>query len=266
MTSEGPLHSRKREILSNPPIVEAIFEIRWEVRPSKILTPDSIGLEFKFLPGRFYDVLKEKFPVAEPIFPNIMITDEMNPSIPRYRFRIAPEKYPLIQIGPGILTVNLDKNNFVSQDKFYFTCKDILEIFFELMPEIHLTQIMIHYIDAFEFNFEEEDSFEFLRDKLETNFSFSSDLFEDTEINPIPRNFHLEGNYTVNNPKGYFICKLRSGKRRTDNQKLILMDTIFKSVDKDIPPYEKLDEWIAEADDLIHKWFYKMVKNMKELW
>lgn len=48
----------------------------------------------------------------------------------------------------------------------------------------------------------------------------------------------------MNEPRGFFICQIRSGIKRPENKKIILMDTVFRKGGENKPQKEKLDEWI----------------------
>lgn len=251
-----------QKILKNPPIIEALFEIKWRVFEKNHQLTQPMDKKFKFFPGRFYEKIKIIYPEVEEL-PISRIPDDIDIYLPRYRFRKKPNSYPLVQIGPGVLTVNLDKN--FSQKLFFESCNETLEIFFEILPDIEILEVLIHYIDGFEFDYENHDAFKFLDEKLHTHFSFSPDLFDHTNISSIPTGFHIEANYRSDSPKGFFKCQLRSGIKKLDKMKLILMDTIFRSYKEDIPLKEELPDWILRADNLIHNWFYKMIENIREL-
>ena len=256
-------HNFNHPVLKNPPVIEALFEIRWNVwdnrdrsRPNQL-----IDKKFKFFPASFYEKIKDIYPEVE-LHPNARIPDELDIFLPRYRFRKQKDMYPLIQIGPGVLTVNLDKN--FTQEKFFNTCVEILNILFEILPKIKINETILHYIDGFEFDYENNNAFDFLGKNLRTHFNFSPELFDATNINPIPKKFHLESSFMVNEPKGFFICQIRSGIKKPEETKILLMDTVFRSGGDYKPLKGKLDEWILKADDLIHKWFLKMIEKIKE--
>nr|MDO8086475.1 TIGR04255 family protein [Candidatus Sigynarchaeum springense] len=247
-------HSYNHEVLKNPPIIEALLEIKWKVGQNR---NGFIDEAFKFFPGLFSEKIRESYPIIESL-DHLKVPDEINPYLPRFRFRKTNEGYPLVQIGPGILTVNLDKD--FSQEKFFKTCVEVLDVLFNLLHDLRVIELSIHYIDAFDFTFE-SDPFKFLDEKLQTHFNFSPQLFEVTEIKPIAVKFSLMASYRVENPRGYFTCQLRDGIRKSDNAKLLLMDSIFRSLEGELPKNEGIHDWIKEGDEVIHKWFYKMIEK-----
>lgn len=216
--------------LRNPPIIEALFEMRWKIWGEGESPMKPMDKKFKFFPARFYEKMKKLFPYVE-VLPHTNIPDQMDIYLPRYRFREKLGSYPLIQIGPGILTVNVDKN--FTQGLFFNTCIDALNGFFEVLPDIELAEIILHYIDGFDFDYEKKNAFNFLDEKLCTHFAFNQSLFESTNIKPLPSKFHLEVNYHVEEPKGDFRCQFRSGIQKQSNEKIILMDGFLKQMIKD---------------------------------
>ncbi len=253
-------HDFKHKKFKNPPIIEAIFELRWKIRENGDPLIKLIDKKFKFFPGRFFDRIKKNYPEVE-VLPNSTMPDDLNEYLPRFRFRNQPNSYPLIQIGPGVITVNFDKN--FTQELFFNTCMDVLNVFFEVLPDIKLNEVILHYIDGFKFDYEKDNAFNYLEESLSTYFRFNLDLFENTKINSLPIKFHLESNFLVEEPPGYFMCQFRSGRKRIDKEKIIVMDTIFRSFGNNLPKIEKLDDWLYNADNIIHNWFLKMIDKIK---
>ncbi|WP_407951062.1 TIGR04255 family protein, partial [Parvibaculum sp.] len=89
--------------LKYKPLVEAIFEIRWKIH-QKVpgITADP---HYRLLLGRLYDRLQSQYPEHEQL-ETANIPDEMSGHLPQHRFRTGPNDWPLVQLGPGICTVN----------------------------------------------------------------------------------------------------------------------------------------------------------------
>jgi len=89
--------------LKNKPLVEAIFELKWDLQemPGEYyFDPD-----YKMSIGRLYENLKDKYPTQEKLNTATM-PDEIAGHVVQYRFRSAENDWPLVQIGPGIVTLN----------------------------------------------------------------------------------------------------------------------------------------------------------------
>jgi hypothetical protein len=104
-----------RKILKNKPLVEAIFELRWELQehePGMKIDP-----HYKILIGRIYDRINRvsaEYPFHEPLA-TATIPDEMVGYVVQHRFRKGENEWPLIQIGPGVITLN-DTKGYVWED------------------------------------------------------------------------------------------------------------------------------------------------------
>ncbi|MBV6460184.1 MAG: hypothetical protein HJHJAOHD_00286 [Flavobacteriales bacterium] len=85
--------------LPNAPLVEVIFELRWKVTDKEELT------KCQYLHGDLYASIKDIYNFREALVaPEVPM--ELYLNIPAHRFRVAQNNYPLVQVGPGLLTLN----------------------------------------------------------------------------------------------------------------------------------------------------------------
>src|SRR4030043_2007896 len=138
-----------RKILKNKPLSEAIFELKWklqEIRESIRIDP-----HYKILVGSLFSKLREDYPYHE-MLPAASIPDDIAGHVIQHRFRKGKAEWPLLQIGPGILTVN-DTEGYIWEEfeqKIIQAAKD----FFEIYPEpetLKIKSLLLRYIDAVEF-------------------------------------------------------------------------------------------------------------------
>ena len=124
----------KRKILKNKPLVEAIFELRWKLEDDK----NAIGIKkdphYKILVGRVYDNVKGNYPYYSQL-PTAHMPDEIAGYVVQHQFRKAKDKWPLIQLGPGIITLN-STNDYVWEN-FEKNMLDLLDVLFKSYPESH---------------------------------------------------------------------------------------------------------------------------------
>src|SRR5438034_9047205 len=90
--------------LKNKPLVEALVEIRWQLEPGSA-TGLSRDPHYKFLLGKLFETVKARFPHHEEL-PAASVPEEMTSHVVHHRFRKTPSGWPLIQVGPGIFSVN----------------------------------------------------------------------------------------------------------------------------------------------------------------
>ena len=64
---------------------------------------------YPLLYGRLYDRFKKDYAVVEDL-PSVQAHPDASPYIVRHRMRKAAEKWPLVQVGPGVITVNEGKD------------------------------------------------------------------------------------------------------------------------------------------------------------
>ncbi|HPH00719.1 MAG TPA: TIGR04255 family protein, partial [Tenuifilaceae bacterium] len=85
--------------LPKAPLVEVVFELRWQIINKVDLS------KIPYLYGDIYSQLKNKYPFRESIVPPEIPIDILI-NQPVHRFRTAPNDYPLFQVGTGIITLN----------------------------------------------------------------------------------------------------------------------------------------------------------------
>lgn len=85
--------------LPKAPLVEVVFELRWEIAEKADL------MQVEYLYGDIYAELKDKYPHRERILP-IEIPVDLTVNKPVFRYRANKNSYPLIQLGPGLITLN----------------------------------------------------------------------------------------------------------------------------------------------------------------
>ncbi len=202
----------KRVILKNKPLVEAIFELRWklkEIAPLRHVDP-----QYKILIGRIYDRVNKEYPYHEQL-PIAFMPDEMAHHMVQHRFRKDKNDWPLIQLGPGIITLN-DTDSYVWED-FEKRIIKIIDTLFQTYPnsekELDIDSILLRYIDAVEFEYNNDDIFKFLSNQMKIGINFNEKLFEDTRVNYLPRDFNFKYSFNSNKPKGIIHLSFARGKK-----------------------------------------------------
>lgn len=91
--------------LRKKPLVEVILEVRWGPTLAVDAPPPDPDPNYSLLVGRLFDRVRQAYPFHEQL-PTAQLPDQMVPGVPQHRFRPAPNDWPLVQLGPGLLTVN----------------------------------------------------------------------------------------------------------------------------------------------------------------
>jgi uncharacterized protein (TIGR04255 family) len=250
------VRARKIGNLLKKPLVEAIFELRWslyQTGPREEIAEDPA---WDLLPGLFYSRISKQFPTSLTL-PTNNIPPPLAPYVVRHQFRPAPDNWPVIQLGPGILTVNQTEGYSVWDD-FVPNIRSALSALQEAYPanghRLILRQAELRYINAVALNeIEQQSPTRFLADNLHTSIEINADLFEDG-AQTLPNEVNLSLAFPLAEPKGRGAISFSSGKRA--NEPALIWQFAVQSQSPDIPPQvADLSSWSECAHSVIEKWF-----------
>ncbi|MBM4349940.1 MAG: TIGR04255 family protein [Deltaproteobacteria bacterium] len=247
--------------LKNKPLVEAIFEVRWKLQgapPAPVIDP-----HYKLLLGRLFDRFLQDYPEHEQL-PAASIPDDFVGHIIQHRFRVAANKWPLVQVGPGIFSVN-STGDYI-WPVFRLRVVTALEKLYDAHPKVtdlKLTNIILRYIDAENFDYMSENAFDFLRDMLKLNISLPVNLFSGTEVENRPTGLLSQCSFKCRKPKGIVTIRFATGQK--NNVPAIVWETIVESATDDLPNMPKdFTDWIDAAHQITDNWFFEMIKGELE--
>ena len=176
--------------LSNAPLLEVIFEIKWDIE-----TKDDI-VDFQYLHGDLYSNIKEYYPYRESLVPPEIPLETFKGN-PVYRFRKEKSGYPLIQVGPGLISINILDDTYyweVFRDSIEYIL-DVLNNIYHKYSNFKITPALT-YIDFFEYHgFETPLSFINQNLELEINDHFMRDF--DTNLADINLSFNYDAGGNV---------------------------------------------------------------------
>jgi uncharacterized protein (TIGR04255 family) len=250
------------EKLTHPPLVEAILEVRWRLQeqaPGVAVDP-----KYKLLVGRLYDRLNRDYPFHEPL-PTASMPDEMLGYVVQHRFRTAEGAWPLVQAGPGLVTLN-DTRDYTWQT-FEARGRQLVDALYSAYPDavttLRINSLQLRYIDAIPFDFEQADVLQFLADNLRTTLAFSPGLFNGVPVRATPKNLNAVFEFSAEDPAGALRIRLARGKRQ-DTDALIL-EMVFISEDVNVPEMPAgFAAWLDAAHNVIHDTFFQMIEGRLE--
>jgi len=121
----------------------------------------------------------------------------------------------------------------------------------------------LRYIDAIDFNYNSENVFDFLKDKMKLNIEFDTELFKNTGVNSIPMNFNQKFSFTSEKPKGTASLRFYRGKRHGIDS--LLWDTMVVVNDEEtLNTNANILKCLEEAHDLTHNWFFNIISGELE--
>ena len=254
----------ERVILTNKPLVEAIFEIKWKLKETN--PHIFIDENFNLLTGILYDKISNEYPYPVNLVPDF-IPLESSPYAIRTQFRKKKEQWPLIQIGPGILTVN-DTESYVWEDfqeRIIYILKCLFESFSKLSKEIEIRSLILRYIDAFDFDYNSSDVYEFLQEQLKLQINLTSKLFAPNLIDSHPDGLNIDLIYKSKNPPGKVTLKFSTGHRKNLQGQMkpaVIWNTVFQSEENmtDLKK-EEIIEWVNGAHTVTDHIFFTIIEG-----
>jgi len=244
--------------LPNKPLIEAIFELRWKLRDSPSLLRNDPG--FRIALGRYYDQVRHEYPHVVDL-PTSQVPEHMTAHSVRHQFRVAKDKWPVTQLGPGILTVN--ETTGYTWDTFLPRLLSAIKAVFQAYPTdiapFEPAGVQLRYLDAIELD-QNNDIIRFLREHLHTDVVVEPLLFEGPHNPGKPSRLTLNFTLPLQDPPGAGILGFATASR--DNKPIILMETTIRSDDADVPGQEhEFERWLNSAHDVAGNWFFTLIRG-----
>ncbi len=251
----------KYKKFTNPPLVEAIFELRWFLK--EIGQDIKIDPHYKVLVGSLYSNLKDIYPFHEQLI-SASMPDEMACYVVQHRFRTGKDQWPLVQIGPGIVTLN--STTEYRWIDFKDRLSKLLDNLLQVYPDIQnfdVSNILMRYINAMPFDYNAASVFDYLSKNMKININLNQELFKNTEVVTLPVGFDIKCAFPASKPQGNIHLRLTRGKK--DNSDALIFEIIFKTLSKYVPKqnHDILD-WVYQAHDVIEDWFLKLIEGELE--
>lgn len=149
------------------PLVEAIFELRWELLQPDPQKPPWVDKNYKLAAGALFAKLQNDYPEHVQL-PTSALPDEISAYVVQHQFKTEGVGWPLVQIGQGILTVN-DIAGYAWKS-FHPRVKNVieslLEVYETMKGNLKVSTLALRYINAIDFDFENSNVLSYLRDKM----------------------------------------------------------------------------------------------------
>jgi uncharacterized protein (TIGR04255 family) len=253
-------------ILSNAPLIEAIFEIRWgnlkidPVSKGKELFFSRDEIDFFF--GKFRTIAESVgFSHVERIFP------EEAPPIPHlvcFRFRKSPNTWPCYQIGIGVFSVNQVNDGY----EWELFKQDILNGIDYLdrghpvsLEELPFIRMDLRYRDGLLFK-EGDSPINFLNKNMEIELKLPNDFVESELLSDPISGTKISFNLKTVKPEGSLIINLSQG---TINARPgFILDAITRCTKNDVAKLNKtiIRDWLEETHEIQRHAFRKLINPM----
>ena len=234
--------------LPKAPLLEVLFELRWDA------SSDKEKKDYQYLHGDLFNTLKEKYPFRELIIPG-QIPIEAYFNQVAHRFRASSNSYPLVQVGPGIFTVNTVEANYIWQDyqSWVIDAVDKLISLESYNKELPIS-LALKYFDFIPFDFSKNDIKDFLKDNLHINIK------QDFYKNKYPP-YSINLGFIYGTEEGVLNIAINRGGINNKEPKegiIIQIEVTQQGVQAKIP---EVSRWLNAAHLLTSETFSEMTKG-----
>lgn len=253
---------QKREIplLLYPPLIEAIFELHWELQGDK-QTGRLRDPSYPMMYGRIYERLKKDFPHIEDL-PSVQVHPEASPYVVRHRIRKEKMGYPLLQIGPGIATVNAAQGYSwtVFREHILRLVEAVSDLFPTLAAPLNFTKAELRFVNGVRLDIQSESPLAFLSEKLHVKLEMDPDLFVLNQMNELPNALNFMVGYPLKKPNGNLGLSAHLGQM--DGKTGYLFQTQVISGGEWVPAdSEGFETWLDDAHDAAVNCFISLCKG-----
>lgn len=238
--------------LANAPLREVIFEVRWELDIAPNLN-QPIDINFDTAIGMMFSNVREEFPIKKSKFPAEIIPPHiLLPYQTIYQYWAAENKWPVIQLGPGIFTVNEIGKNYIWDENYFPLIKKGINWLNKSYnnQELKFNFVSLRYIDNIKTNnYKFKDLVSFINENLNFEFNYNFDTLGKLKQLRFNQNFELddgsEMQFVISNTKDILIWETAISKSAFFN-------------------IEDLIKWLIQNHEITSDLFIKICK--KELY
>ncbi len=248
-------------VYENPPLVEVIVEMHWELEKLPSL-PGAIDPFFLEFVEKFRRAIKRKgFNVEEDVAPPGAPLEFFGDQVVK-RFRRKPGGWPLYQIGPGVFAANIVPP-YQGWENFKPIIRDGFDTFFKTHPgtkkSLKIIRLQLRYINAFDEEFGMIHPGQFIRDQLKLAIPIPSGLNKTKKKRDA--DVHQEGRLMMllnEPPDAGGIISWKGGKKK--NKPAVIMEIDIQTM-KGRPPQKPLSmmSWLNKSHGIVHTWFHSVL-------
>lgn len=234
-------------------LCEAIFELRWALAAP---APDVAALDpgFELLLGRLFERLRDDYPDAVNL-PAAGLPASGSGWAVRHQFRSAGRSWPLVQVGPGVLTLN-DAGRF-DWNRLGPRLQRSVAALFETYPaELHPLRpvaIALRILEAAPLDAERTPLLHALRDRLHTSLRLDPALFEDPGVAAEPSGLDFRISFPLQRVEGQGTLALSTARDQHGPRLLWQLEAsaLGEGVPKDP---ESIQPWAERAQAVLTHW------------
>jgi len=241
----------KMSRLRNAPLQEVIFEVRWELEVDE-RTNHMMDKGFDLAAGALRQILKKEFPEVVRKLPADM-PPQLYQFQPVFQFWSGASIWPVIQLGPGILTVNEVDINYDWDSRYFPLVQRVIDWVREAYNmSLKINFVSLKYIDSVDISdYELSNWKDFVNKNL--TFNFTNQFDTDSRLNNFSFNQVFEIDY-----KSKLHLSISNGKNKQNEELLIWQSAVVSDNEESI---RDLLNWISFAHTKTSELFRKITKK-----
>ena len=240
----------------NIPLVEAILEVRWNYTNLQNQVPGMPVQDpnFTFFSGDFFNNIKDDFPKRK-LIQNIPIELQL-PHVVQHRYYKEENTWPLVQLGPGIFTIN-ETTQYKWSDFSKLSNKVFSEFTNCKADNYILDQLDLIYINSFPIE-HENNLFEQLKNSVNVNFILPS--FNNESVKQNPSLYNSNFSFDLTDPNG--IIHINFTKGQVNQKDSIILQLNIQSKGIHIREYQDdISKWLEKAHSIAESVFFSFNKE-----
>jgi len=249
--------------LKNKPLVEALVELKWalESRAPNV----QVDPVYPLFLGRFQERVRDRFPFAEPL-PAAQIPDELTPYVVKYRFREARDGWPLVQAGPGVVTLNFTGGYrwdlFAGAARPFFAKTLDAYAYEGSSPRPRFVSALLRFINAIDFDARTEDVLSRLG-AFHTGLRLPDKVTAAPQVSGPAASLQLSSTWRLERPAGVGSIAFSTGTR--EGRPALIWEIKVQSNDEQVPQEsDALENWLAKAHEVVETLFFALIEGEME--
>ena len=250
-------------LYKNPPLVEVIAEVHWALNKLQIAPEAKIDVFYERFVTEFQNKLSmRQFTHSQELIPPT-IPIEILPHQPRKRIRQAENEWPIVQVGPGIITANTIPP-YEGWDKFKSFLYSVIGELYESYPaasqNLRIEKLHLRYIDGFDCRFDFTQYAEFAKQMLNIHPPISKDLFGSHLKKNSDIDYVIEARFQNAIPDGSSgRLKVSPGKIGTSDALIMELHCESLFANAECIALCSVTRWFEEAHQCLHDQFHTLV-------
>lgn len=243
--------------LAKSPLVEAVLEVRWRRSPGASPSPTGDDLPtYPVVLGRFIDAVADRFPTIVPLGASKFPPEMLPPHIVHHQLRQAADTWPLLQLGPDVMSVN--ETQRYTWQTFRDTCMYALDALFSKAARkapLRPVEVYLRYINAFDSEWMGTDIASFLSSELGVELRLRPELRTRLGLDGVPTELNWILQHGTAKPPATFQQQFATGV--SSGRHALIWDMQVRAASPRVPANcAEFGPWLDDAHDLIERCFF----------